>query len=111
MLDMSIPSNRCFIQIDINLLGLEILVNAMDPQFPAEARLFKPTPRRFHTRWLHVIDPYHAGADSLNHAHSAIDISGPHSGGQSKRGVVGNLERLALVLKWNHADHRTKDLF
>src|SRR5580658_5642303 len=77
ILDMSIPPNRLFIQIDINLLGLEILVNAMDPQFPAEARLFKPTPRRFHTRWLHVIDPYHAGADSLNHAHSAIDISGP----------------------------------
>src|ERR1700678_130080 len=72
---VSIPSNRRFIQIDVHLLGLEILVNAMDPQFPAKARLLKPSPRSFHASRLHVIHPHHAGADSLNHAHSAIDIA------------------------------------
>src|ERR1700733_735366 len=92
MLDMSIPPNRLFVQIDVNLLGLEIFVNAMEPQFPAEARLLKPSPRRFHASRLHVIHPHHTGADGLNHAHGAIDIARPHSGGQSERGVVGNLE-------------------
>src|ERR1700733_10771057 len=84
MLDISIPPNRLFVQIDIDLLGLEIFVNPMDPQFPAEARLFKPSPRRFHARRLHVIHPHHAGPDSLNHAHGAIDISRPDSRSQSE---------------------------
>src|SRR6202453_735104 len=111
MLDMSIPPNRLFVQIDIDLLGLEILVNTMYPQFPAEARLLKPAPRRFHTRRLHVIHPHHTSADGLNHAHGAIDIPRPDSRSQSERSVVGNLQRLALVLEWNHADHRAKYLF
>src|SRR5271155_1612015 len=111
MLAMSIPSNRLFVQIDINLLGLEILVNAMDPQLPAEARLLKASPRRFYARRLHMINPHHTSADGLNHAHGTIDIARPDGCGQSERGVVGNLERLALVLEWDHADHRAKDLF
>src|ERR1700733_10166896 len=83
----------------------------MDPQFPAEARLLKPAPRRFHARRLHVIHPHHTGADGLNHTHGAIDIPRPDSRSQPERSVVGNLERLTLVIEWNHADHRAKDLF
>src|SRR5271154_7127110 len=89
ILDMSIPPNRLFVQIDIDLLGLEILVNAMDPQFPAEARLLEPAPRSFHASRLHVIHPHHTGADGLNHAHGSIDIPRPHSRSQSERSVVG----------------------
>src|ERR1700679_266482 len=84
MLDMSIPSNRCFVQIDIDLLGLEILVNAMNPQLPAEARLLKATPRRFHASRLHVINPHNTSADGLNHAHGAINIARPDGRGQSE---------------------------
>src|ERR1700679_329230 len=111
MLDMSIPPDRCFIQIDIDLLGLKILVNAVDPQFPAEARLLKAAPWRFHACRLHVIHPHNTGTDGLNHAHGAIDIAPPDRGSQSEGSVVCNLECLEFVVEWNHASHRAEDLF
>src|ERR1700677_885505 len=107
----SIPPNRCFIQIYIDLLGLEVLIDAVDPQFPAEARLLKASPWRFHARRLHVIHPHNACADSLNHAHGTIDIARPDGGGQPEGSVVCNFERLAFVVEWNHASHRPEDLF
>src|ERR1700677_1360964 len=82
MLDMSIPPNRLFVQIDIDLLGLEILVNAMDPQFPSAARLLKHAPWRFPASRLHVFPPHHTSADRLNHPHSAINIARPDSRSQ-----------------------------
>src|SRR5580700_10346556 len=53
----SVPANGRFIQVDIHLLGLQILLKPPRSQLPAEARLLVPAPRRFHVRGLHVIHP------------------------------------------------------
>src|ERR1700728_827385 len=79
MLDMvSIPSNRRFVQVDMHLLGLEVFVNAVYPQFPTETRLLEPAPRCFHISRLHMIDPHNPGADGLHHAQGAIDVTRPN---------------------------------
>src|ERR1700722_6893336 len=112
MLDIvSIPSNRRFVQVDMHLLGLEVFVDAVDPQFPTETRLLKATPWRFHIRRLHVIDPYDPGTDSLHHAQGAIDVTRPDCGRQPERGVVCDLERLAFILERDDSSDRPKNLF
>jgi hypothetical protein len=112
MLDMvSVPSNRRFIQIDVHLLGLEIFVDSMDPQFPTKARLLETAPGGFHVSGLHVIHPDDSSTDGFDHAQGAIDVSRPDGSGQSEGSVVGNLERVTLVLEGNYRGHRAKDFF
>src|ERR1700733_8729004 len=107
----SIPSNRRFVQIDVYLLGLKILINAMNPQFPAEAGLLETAPRSFHVGGLHVINPYNAGANGLDHAQGAIDVAGPDGCGQAEGGIVGDTQRLALVIEGDNRGHRAEDFF
>ena len=61
----SVPADRCFVQVDVYLLGLEIFFDARRPELAAKAGLLEASPRRFHVGRLHVIDPDDPGAQTL----------------------------------------------
>src|ERR1700733_510262 len=108
---VSIPSDRCFIQIDMHLLGLEIFVDTVDSQFPSKPRLLEPAPRGFHVGGLHVIDPDDSSADCFDNAQGAIDVTGPDGRGQAEGSVVGDAECLALVVEGDDSSHGSENFF
>src|SRR5262249_40392713 len=71
----SIPPDRLLIQVDVDLFGLEIFLDAPGAEFSSEARLLVSAPRRFYERRLHMIHPHDAGADRLYHAQGLIDVA------------------------------------
>src|ERR1700691_2514568 len=92
---MSVPSDRLFVQIDVDLLGLEIFLDAPWPQFPAESGLFVTTPRRLDVSWLHVIYPNNSRAQSFYHAKRLEDIARPNNLVSS---TLGGLRRQQVSL-------------
>src|ERR1700722_2937182 len=107
----SVPANRRFVQIDVDLLGLEIFFDPPWAKFAAKARLLKTSPRRLNVRRLHVIHPHDSSADSLNRAHGFVDIARPDSGSEAIRRIVGNLYRVFFVVEGNDGGDRAKDFF
>src|SRR5277367_289425 len=96
---MSVPSDRLFVQIDVDLLGLEIFFDAPWPQLPAESGLFETAPRRLDVCWLHVVYPNDSRAQSLYHAKRLEDIARPNGCGQPEGSGVGDPQRFGLVRK------------
>src|SRR5882724_6926072 len=109
--DILIPPDRLFVQIDVNLLGLEIFFDAPWPKLATEAGLFIPAPRSFHISRLHVIDPHHPDAQRLDHAERLENISRPYGCGQTIRGVVGDADGFRFVFKGNYGGDRPEDFF
>src|SRR6202047_1009681 len=62
---MSVPSDRLFVQIDVDLLCLEIFPDSPRTQLSAKSGLLVPAPGRFDVGRLHVIHPDNSGAESL----------------------------------------------
>src|SRR6202453_320748 len=106
---MSVPSDRLFVQIDVDLLGLEIFLDAPWPQFPAESGLFVTTPRRLDVSWLHVIYPNNSRAQSFYHAKRLEDIARPNGCGQPVGCRVGDPQRFGFVRKRDDRRYRAKD--
>jgi hypothetical protein len=46
----------------------------------------------------------------LRHPHGALDVGGPHRGGEAVLGVVGQAHRLVLVGERHGDEHRSEDL-
>src|SRR5439155_14578231 len=67
---ISVPADRGFVEIDVDLLGLEIFFEAPRAEFTAKAGLFVAAPGRFDVSRLHMIDPDDAGAQRLHDAKS-----------------------------------------
>src|SRR5207249_4749655 len=61
----SIPSDRPFIEVDVNLFSFKEFFDAVQAQFPAMAALFIAAPRRFHIARLHRVHPHDACAQAL----------------------------------------------
>src|ERR1039458_935218 len=107
----SVPSNRLLVEVDVNLLGLEILLDAPGAKFASEAGLLVATPRRFKVGGLHVIDPDNAGANLLAHAESLEDVARPDGSGQTERGVIGDAQAIGFVVEGNDGGNGAEDFF
>src|ERR1700716_1376607 len=79
----SVPADWGFVQVDVDLLGLQILFDAPRTQFAAEAGLFVSAPGGFDVRWLHVIHPDDSGAQGFHGAYSFENVAGPDGGCES----------------------------
>src|SRR5579863_10196960 len=99
---LSVPADRRLIQIDMNLLGLEILLDAPRAQFTSETGLLESAPGRFHVCWLHMIDPDDTGAQRLHRPHRLKDVTCPDGSRQAIRRIVRYLHRVFFVFEWNH---------
>src|SRR6266436_6588192 len=95
----SVPANRSFVQIDVDLLGLEIFLDAPGSKFSTKARLLVAAPWCFDIGRLHVIDPDDPGAQRLHRAQGFENIAGPDGGSQTVGRIVGDFERVLFVLE------------
>src|SRR5262249_54394973 len=92
-----------------DLLYLRVLLHAPAPAFAPDAALFEAT------EWAvehvdAVVDPHHAGADALGQRDRPAGVAGVDGAAQTVRGLVGDTNRLVLVLERNDGHHRTEDL-
>src|SRR5258708_34509303 len=94
----SVPADRSFIQVDVDLLGFEILLDAPGPEFAAKARLLVAAPGGFHVSRLHVIDPDDPGTQRFHRAHGLEYVAGPDGSGQPVWRIVGDFERVFFVV-------------
>src|SRR5215831_21003228 len=97
----SVPADRRLVQIDVYLLGLEILLNSPGPQLPSEAGLLESSPGRFHISRLHVVDPNNPRAQGFHRTHGLEDIASPDRRCQPIGGIIRNLHRILLVFEGN----------
>src|SRR3954470_16032137 len=104
-----IPTNRLLRQIDVHLFDVEVLLDAPFAEFASEAALLVAAPRRFDVGGLHVVDPDDAGAQRLDRTHRTEDIAGPDGRGEPEIRVVGDAQRVFLVVEWNHRRDRAED--
>src|SRR5438093_12392245 len=105
------PPDRLFIQVDVYLFDVQVLLDAPLPQLAAEAALLVAAPRCFDVGRLHVVDPHDAGAQRLHRAQRSKDVARPHGSRKSVVGVVRDTQRLLLVVERDDARHGTKNLF
>ena len=57
-----------------------------------------------------AVGPDPAGLDRATHAVGDVAVAAPDAGAQAVERVVGDLERLGLVLEGGHGQHRAEDL-
>src|SRR5712671_2772248 len=98
----SVPTNWRFVQINVDLLGLEIFFDSRGAEFAAKTRLLVAAPRGFDVSRLHMVDPDDAGAQRFYRTHGLKNIASPDSGSESVRRIVSDLERVSLVVERYH---------
>ena len=79
--------------------------------FAADARLLVATEGGVRGIGVVAVGPHAAGLDRAAHAVQARGIAAPHAGAQSVQGVVGDRQRVGLVLEGGHRHHRAEDFF
>src|SRR5437764_13342194 len=84
----SIPADRLFRKIDVDLFDVEVFLDAPFPELAADAALLVAAPRRLDVGRLHVVHPDDAGAQVLDHPHRAEDVAGPDRRRQAVESVV-----------------------
>src|SRR5258706_15857883 len=88
---------------------LQKLLEAEDPGFAAVARLLEAAEGRVHVEGA-AVDVDLAGADAARDALRARFVLGPHRAREAVGAVVGDADRVFLVLVGNDGEHRPEDL-
>src|SRR5207247_10360262 len=65
MAPLLVPPDRPLVEVDIDVLDLHVLVEAVRTELAPEPGLLVPAPRRPHWGRLHVVEPADAGAQDL----------------------------------------------
>ncbi|MNO55579.1 hypothetical protein D3C76_460720 [compost metagenome] len=94
-----------------HVLDLGEHFEAVLPAFATGAGAFHTTERLAQVTYVLAVDEHHAGFDAARQAVGLADVLGPDVGGQAVLGVVGQLQRLGLVLERDQAHHRAEDFF
>src|ERR1700690_4209977 len=98
---MSVPPDGLLIEIDVDLFGLKIFLDAPRAEFAAKAGLLVAAPGRFDVRWLHVIYPYDSGAESFYYSKGFEYVPRPNGGCEPIRRRVGDANGIRLTLEWD----------
>src|SRR5713101_1112286 len=69
-----VPPDRPLVEVDVDLLDLQVLVEAVRAEFAPETGLLVAAPRRFYGGRLHVVDPDDAGAQALDRPDRLEDV-------------------------------------
>src|ERR1700730_8936943 len=108
---ISVPADRALIQIDVSLLGFQIFFDPPWAQLTSEAGLLVATPRRFHIRRLHVVDPHDAGAQRFHRAECLEDVACPDRRREPVSRIVRDLYPIFFVFERDHRGDRPENLF
>src|SRR6516162_1154257 len=111
MAPISVPPDRLFVEIDVDLFDLEVFFDTPRSEFTPESGLLKASPRRFDVRGLHVVHPDDAGANFLDGAKGLENVARPNGGCQPIGRVVGDLDSVGFIVERNHGRDRAEDLF
>lgn len=57
-----------------------------------------------------IVDPYASGLDLASCPVGAVDVGGPYRGRESVSGVVGECDRLVVIVEWETHQDGTEDL-
>src|SRR6202795_850609 len=77
----------------------------------ADAGLLVATERRVRRVEVEAVRPDAPSLDSATHAERGIHIATPDTGTESVQRVVGDGQRLLLILESGHREYRTEDFF
>lgn len=77
--------------VDVDVLGLDELHQALDAVGAAAAGIFEAAPRRLAdaVRVKHLIDADGAGLDLPGHSFAFLNVARPDAGGKAEFGIVG----------------------
>ncbi len=90
-------------------LQLGVRVQPERAAVATDAAVLRATERRLLVA-LHGVDPHVAGPQPPRHPHRAAGVLAEHVVVEAELGVVGDRDRLLLLVEGNHDDHRTEDL-
>src|SRR5271168_4829971 len=95
-------------RVDPDALFLQVFADRRQAAFTPNARtLIAAEGRKVAYRPIGV-DPDRAGFEALGHAEGGPDALGPHARGKPVLGVVGDLDRLFLVVESDHREDRAE---
>src|SRR5690606_30061250 len=94
----NLTSDRSISQVDPGRLDLGVLVERVQRLVATVAGLLVAAEGGGHVAAVPVVDPDAAGAQAAGDAVGAGQVGGPHAGGQAVFAVVGDLQRLGLVV-------------
>ncbi len=88
----------------------EVFGQSFAPALAAEAALAIAAEAGGGVEQVGRIDPHHAGLDLRGDFERAIDVLGPHRGGEAVAGVVGERDRFVGRAEGHRRQHRPEDL-
>src|SRR5689334_4488371 len=97
-------------EADADVLRLEEHLVAPGSAFPAGARRLGAAERLAQVAHVLAVDEAHAGLDRRRDTVRTAEVLGPDIAGQAVRNVVGDPDRIGLVVEWDQAGDRTEDL-
>src|SRR5450830_490293 len=105
-----IHAHRLVGEVDVDLLDLGVLVEAVGAELAAHAALLVAAPRGLAVGRVVGVDPGDAGAQRLDHAHGFGDVLRPDGARQAVDGVVCDRDGFLLALERDHDQHGPEDL-
>src|SRR5262245_32856328 len=110
--DLRLEEPHCLLAVrDQQVLGLLVVVEHHLVVLAPDARLLVAAERRVRGIVVVAVGPNAAGLDAAPHAEGAVTVAAPHTGAEAVQRVVGNFQRLVLILEGGHRQHGTEDLF
>ena len=79
-----------------------MIVKAFGAAFAADAGIVDAAPGRGRVEAVMVVDPDDAGLDGGRHPMGAADVAGADRGRKTERGIIGEAQRVGLVLERRH---------
>src|SRR3990172_704825 len=92
------------------VLRLLVVIEHHAVRLAPDSGSFVAAERRVRGIEVIAVRPDPAGANAAAHAVGGVHVPGPHAGAEPVQGVVGDGERVRLVLEGRHRHHRPEDL-
>src|SRR5918993_1239817 len=93
-----------------NVLGLQVLGDALGAALAAEAGLLDPAEGGGRVRDQALVEADHARLQALDDPEGPLEVAGVDVGDQPELGVVGGRDRRLLGVEGGHRGHRPEDL-
>ncbi len=106
-----IPTPRLITDVLGHLFDLQIIVQSPLAEFPADAAVFHPAPRRLDEGRLRAVDPDNPRPQLIGHTCGALQIRAHHRCGEAEAAGIGHLHGLFFGLEALDAQHRTEHFF
>src|SRR5665213_1946363 len=95
---------------DQHVLGLLVVVEHHAVVLPPDAGLLVAAEGRVGRIGVVAVGPHPTGLDGAPEAIAAVDVAAPDPGAETIEGVVGDRQRLFVVLEGGHRHDRPEDL-